>query len=64
MSEWHYLHIRLEMERLNTQRLSMVAENEHRAMQGLSQAYGEEAFNQLAGEYAFLDERLRILGAP
>lgn len=48
---------RLAMESLISQREMMKAANEHRAMQGYSQAYGEESFYVNAKEFeAILNE--------
>lgn len=44
MDDWHRLNYQLQIESLITEREMMKTANEHRAMQGYSQAYGDEAF--------------------
>ncbi len=63
MNGWHLLSIRLQMESLITEREAMKAMNEHRAMQGLAQAYGEEAFVKVQGCFEALINDLRAIGA-
>ena len=63
MSEFHYLRIRLSMEALITEREMMKAMNEHREMQGLAQAYGEEHFANLITQLNSLTEEIRNIGS-
>jgi hypothetical protein len=60
---WHHLRITLNMETLITEREMMKAANEHRAMQGFTQAYGEEHFSNLAAGFTALADELRRIGA-
>lgn len=49
---------RLAMESLISQREMMKAANDHRAMQGYSQAYGEESFDANYKEFLAILENL------
>lgn len=59
MDDWHRLNYQLQIESLITEREMMKAANEHRAMQGYTQAYGEEAFLGVQKSFEALLETLR-----
>ena len=63
MNEWQLLQIRLQMESLITERAMMLAANEHRAMQGFSQAYGDDSFSNLQQCFESLLNTMRDVGA-
>lgn len=61
-SEWHLLHIRLQMESLISEREGMIAENLQRVHFGQSLAYQEDSFQINANQLTQLIEQLRNLG--
>ena len=59
MDEQRLLSIRIQMEVLVTEREAMIAANNHRAMQGFSQSYGEESFWKVQNAFAHLVSALQ-----
>lgn len=62
MDAWNELLIKTQIEALVTEREAMKAANEERYTKGQTQAYNEEAFQALVGQFAHIEERIRNLG--
>lgn len=59
MDTWHELLYRTQIEALVTEREAMKAENERRRDSNMPQAYTEDAFQTLVGQFAGIEERIR-----
>lgn len=56
------LGVRIELEKLVTEREGMIAENQQRSCSSYSPAYGENGFFNITKEMEILRERLNLLG--
>lgn len=59
MDTFSELLFRTQIEALVTEREAMKAENERRRANNMAQAYTEEAFQTLVGQFAAIEERIR-----